>query len=493
MLASVSLLVPVLLAATPARVELVFGGDIIPHGEVKRSAREHTRYPPEWDAAKAPKGAVPPASLNNDGWDPLLEPIAQQLRAVDVAVVNLETPVTDNAQAVTRQMLFNAPSSLVRGLAAAGVKVVSTANNHALDQHPPGLVETLRHLDATGIQHTGTGATRDAAWEPVFLEVKGMKLGFLSMTRWLNGYTNPKKAEEPHVAFVPYELAKDPSGVSVDEALERVRAAAAKCEALIVMIHWGVEYAPAPSPEDVKLGRDLLEAGAAAVIGHHPHVLQPLESVSTSAGRQGLVVYSLGNLVANQSRFYRYVPGNEGKDGDTRDSFLVRVSLVRREEGGAVELGDVSVVPVWIENNAVGRSAGEPRRILPVLVDRELAAVSEQLAAVETRAAEEAAAKVQAEAQATKPPDAKAWRALSAEERKALQERMREEKKARAERVKRERELRREKVALELKLGLVKLRRERILRMVPSGIEVAALEAPRPPEVAPAPPAPPAP
>ncbi len=491
MFTPVALLLPVLLATTPAppaRVDLVFGGDVIPHGEVKKSARDHTQYPPEWEPAKAKKGAVPPPSLNNDGWDALLAPIAEVMRTADVAVVNLETPVTDNPKAVTRSMLFNAPSSLVRGLAAANVKLVSTGNNHALDQNPAGLVETLKHLDATGLRHTGTGTTFDAAWEPVFMEVEGVKLGFLSMTRWLNGYQNPKKKELPHVAFVPYDLKVDPSGITVEQALEKVRAAAAQCEALIVMIHWGTEYAPKPDAKDVQLGRDLLEAGAAVVIGHHPHVLQPLESYQTASGRKALIVYSLGNLVANQSRFYRHVPGEDGKEGDTRDSFLVRLALVRREAGAAVELGDVAVVPVWIENNAVRSNYRDPRLIQPVLLERMLAAANEQLASVETRSAQVQAAQALAAEQGTKPPDAKALRALPPEERKALLARLKEEKKAQAERAKLERELRKEKALVELKLSLAKLRRERILRMVPAGIEVAShAQVPPPPQPQPPP------
>lgn len=476
------LLLPVLLVtppAPPARVELVFGGDIIPHGEVKLAAEEHAEYPPEWEPRKAKKGAQPPASLNNDGWDALFAPVAEVFRAADVAVVNLETPVTDNRRAVTRSLLFNAPSSMVRGLAAANVKLVSTANNHALDQHPKGLVETLRHLDAAGIHHVGTGATFDAAWEPVFMEVNGVKLGFLAMTRWLNGFRNPKSPEGPHVAFVPYDLKKDASGVSVEVALEKVRAAAARCDALIVMVHWGVEYASTPRPEDVKLGRDLVEAGAAAVIGHHPHVLQPLESYQTASGRKALIVYSLGNLLANQARFYRYVPGKEGKDGDTRDSLLVRLTLERREAGAAVSLGEVAVVPVWIENNAVG-GGKEPRRIQPVLLERMVAAASEQLSRVEARGAELALEKARAVEQGTKWPGVKALRAMASEERKALRARLQEERRARAERMKLERALRQEKALLERTLALARFRRERILRMVPEGVAVAPLEASKP-------------
>ena len=312
--APVLLLAPLLCATPPpaplasARVELVFGGDVIPHGAVKEVAEDHARTAP-------PEEGGAPRSLNNAGWDHVFGPIADVLRTADVAVVNLETPVTDNKKAVTRPLLFNAPSAMVRSLAAAGVKVVSTGNNHARDQHLKGLLETLRHLDDARIHHAGTGASLEAAWEPVVMEVKGVRFGFLSFTRWLNGFSNPQDPAEPHVAFVPYPVHSKHRGVSVEQAVERVRTAAGRCDVLIVMVHWGTEYMGQPREEEKKLARALIDAGAGAVIGHHPHVLQPLESYTTAMGRKGLIAYSLGNLVANQSRFYAYKPGKTGQGG----------------------------------------------------------------------------------------------------------------------------------------------------------------------------------
>ncbi|KFE68454.1 hypothetical protein DB31_7691 [Hyalangium minutum] len=428
-LVPVLLLAPLLCAQTPAapsRVELVFGGDVIPHGAVKQVAEEHARTAPAEE-----KGA-PALSLNNEGWDHVFGPIADVLRTSDVAVVNLETPVTDNKKAVTRELLFNAPSAMVRALAAAGVKVVSTGNNHARDQHLTGVLETLRHLDAAGIQHTGTGVSLETAWEPVVMEVKGVRLGFLSFTRWLNGYSNPKDPAEAHVAYVPYPVHVKNRGVSVEHAVERVRMAAARCDVLIVMVHWGTEYAGQPRPEEKQVARALIDAGAGAVIGHHPHVLQPLESYTTAEGRKALIAYSLGNLVANQSRFYAYQPGKSDKQGDTRDSMLLRVSFTRREAGGPVELDGVSVLPVWIENNARTRKKKELRNIQPVLIDRELGAIQERVSLLDGR---------------PEPTDRK--------------------EKA---------ELKKERAVLEHRLTTHKFRRAGILKMLPEGFEVASPE-----------------
>ncbi|MBE4752321.1 CapA family protein [Corallococcus sp. ZKHCc1 1396] len=422
MFALVGWLVPALVAAAPARVELVFGGDVIPHGEVKSVARAHAR-----------SGAVPPGggaapSLNYEGWGHVFGPLSDVLRTADVGVVNLETPVTDERKAVTQELIFNAPPAMARALVGAGVKVVSTGNNHARDQHPEGMVETLRHLDAVGLRHAGTGATRDAAWTPVFMEVRGVRLGFLSFTRSLNGFSNPKDANAPHAALVPYPEHASRRGVSEKEAVERVRVAAARCDALFVLVHWGREYAEAPHPLDRALGQALLEAGAFAVIGHHPHVLQPLEAYTTKSGRRGLIAYSLGNLVANQGRFYKHRAGGAGTEGDKRDSLLLRVGVTRAEAGAPVALAEVAVLPVWIENNATGRKARAKRNIQPVLIDREVEEVSRRLASLALR---------------TGTPD---------------------------------KETRAEKVALEQRLASARYRRERILRMLPAEFRVASPE-----------------
>ncbi|NVJ02403.1 CapA family protein [Myxococcus sp. AM009] len=420
MSASVLLLLPLLCASAPTRVELVFGGDVIPHGEVKEVARLHART-----GAPPPEGGRAP-SLNHEGWDHVFGPIADVLRTADVGVVNLETPVTDNKKAVAKELLFNAPSAMVHALASAGVKVVSTANNHARDQHPAGILETLRHLEAAGIRHAGTGATKDAAWEPAFVDVRGVRVGFLSFTRMLNGFSNPKDAQAPHVALVPYSRPEAHRGVQAEQAVEAVRAAAARCDALIVLVHWGTEYTGTPRPEDRELGRALLDAGARAVIGHHPHVLQPLEPYQTVDGRKGLIAYSLGNLVANQDRFYQHATGAKHSGGDRRDSMLLRLSLVRPMPGVSVALEEVSVLPVWIENNAVGRARKESRNIQPVLIDREVEAVTERLALLAAR---------------PEPLD---------------------------------KETRAQKALLERRLEGSKQRRERILRMLPEGFAVAS-------------------
>jgi poly-gamma-glutamate synthesis protein (capsule biosynthesis protein) len=120
----------------------------------------------------------------------------------------------------------------------------------------------------------------------------------------------------------------------------------------------------------------MLDAGASVIVGHHPHVLQPIETYTTGDGRMAVIFYSLGNFLSNQSR--NYVDGlMPDKDGDPRDSMIGLFSAVKNDYGPAgvkVELGHVGMLPMWGENNRNAIAAGKAKTpsIHPVLIDREL-------------------------------------------------------------------------------------------------------------------------
>jgi poly-gamma-glutamate synthesis protein (capsule biosynthesis protein) len=295
----------------------------------------------------------------------------------DFGFVNLETPVAPAHSHGSKPFMFDAPIALLEALKANGIKIVSLANNHVMDQGWAGFAETREHLRDQGLLFAGSGDTVQQAWQPVIVEANGIKVGWLGMTRWLNGNRNPDKDDQPHVNFFPYP-GESGGAPGMDEAgvLEAIRQARTKCDLLVVSIHWGIEYAPAPRPEDVETAHKMLEAGAAVIVGHHPHVLQPVETFRTQDGRNAVIFYSLGNFLSNQSR--TYVDGlMPDKDGDPRDSMIGLFSAVRKDYGPGgvrVELGHVGILPVWGENNRNDLASGHTKTtiIRPVLIDREM-------------------------------------------------------------------------------------------------------------------------
>jgi poly-gamma-glutamate synthesis protein (capsule biosynthesis protein) len=355
-----------------AEVKFAVAGDVIPHEAVRAAAKnaaETTGPAGAGDQIKSP--------TTSQGWGALFSDVADVFERADFGFVNLETPVAPEHSKGSKPFMFDAPVALLDGLKASGIKIVSFANNHVMDQGWAGFKETREHLKAEGLLFAGSGDSVEQQWQPVITEANGIKVGWLGMTRWLNGNKNPDKDDQPHVNFFPYP-GESGGATGADEAavLAAVKQARAQCDFLVVSIHWGIEYATAPRPEDVDMAHKMLEAGASVVVGHHPHVLQPVETYKTQDGRNTVIFYSLGNFLSNQSR--SYVDGlMPDKDGEPRDEMIAEFSAVRRDYGPAgvrVELGHVGILPVWSENNRNELAAGKTKTtvIRPILIDREI-------------------------------------------------------------------------------------------------------------------------
>jgi poly-gamma-glutamate synthesis protein (capsule biosynthesis protein) len=340
-----------------ARVSFAVAGDVIPHEPVRAAA------------AAAGDGAA--------GWGALFADVGDVFQHTDFGFVNLETPVAPAHSRGSKPFMFDAPIALIDALKANGIRIVSFANNHVMDQGWVGFAETREHLRQQGLLFVGSGDTAQLAWQPLFVEANGIKVGWLGMTRWLNGGRNPEKDDQPHVNFFPYPN-ESGGAPGMDEAgvLDAIKKARGQCDFLVVSIHWGTEYAPAPRHEDAEIAHKMLDAGASVIVGHHPHVLQPVETYHTADGRDTVIFYSLGNFLSNQSR--TYVDGlMPDKNGDPRDEMIGLFSAVRKDYGPAgvrVELGHVGVLPVWGENNRneLARGRAKSPVIHPLLIDREI-------------------------------------------------------------------------------------------------------------------------
>jgi poly-gamma-glutamate capsule biosynthesis protein CapA/YwtB (metallophosphatase superfamily) len=347
-----------------AQVSFAVAGDVIPHEAVKAAA------------AAAGEG--------EQGWANLFSDVADVFRGADFGFVNMETPVAPAHSHGTKPFLFDVPVALPEALKASGIKIISFANNHVMDQGWAGFDETRDHLREIGLLFVGTSDNTATAWQPVITEANGVKVGWLGMTRWLNGNRNSDKDDQPHVNFFPYPgEANGAPGADEATVLAAVKAARAQCDLLAISVHWGIEYATAPRPEDVDIAHKMLEAGASVIVGAHPHVLQPIETYKTQDGRDTVIFYSLGNFLSNQSR--SYVDGlNPDSNGDPRDEMIGLFSAVRKDYGPAgirVELGHVGELPVWEENNRNDIAAGRTKTpvIRPILIDRELPLLTARL------------------------------------------------------------------------------------------------------------------
>lgn len=212
------------------------------------------------------------------------ERIARPLAAADLRFANLECAVTRIGEPVPKRFSFRADPAMARAVLAAGrLDLVSVANNHAWDYGRVGLMQTLRHLAAGGVLAAGAGLGRSGAAAPTIVERHGLRLGLVAYTAW------PPDDE-------PQENAVELAVLAPETLAAELAAARRQVDALVVSVHWGVEYSPHPTDEQRRLGRAMIDAGADAVFGHHPHVAQPIEWY---AGRP--ICYSLGNAVFDRT------------------------------------------------------------------------------------------------------------------------------------------------------------------------------------------------
>jgi len=188
------------------------------------------------------------------------ERVAHLLRDADITVANLEGALTERGAPADKLYTFRTPPRFARGLAEAGIDVVSLGNNHVADFGPEGIEDTLAALDAVGVRHAGAGMDEASARRPAMTEADGLRVAFLSYTDVLeNTFAGP---DAPGAALATSEA-----------IAEDVMAARAQADVVIVLLHSGVEYTDAPQPAQQQLARAAIDAGALLVLGHHPHTL----------------------------------------------------------------------------------------------------------------------------------------------------------------------------------------------------------------------------
>jgi hypothetical protein len=211
--------------------------------------------------------------------------------AADLFLVNLECPFTESTDKLPKNFNFRARPEFVNTLLAGGVDVVSLANNHMMDYGPQGLVDTLMTLEQAKIPYFGAGRTLAEARRPALITVGGVRFAFLGY--FFLGTRNIEPRQVYATETTP-GVAGHFSDVAVMERMLREDILAAKAQADVVLpfFHWGIESTYTPQPYQLQLARVAIEAGAAGVLGSHPHVLQAMEL------HQGApAIYSLGNFV----------------------------------------------------------------------------------------------------------------------------------------------------------------------------------------------------
>lgn len=263
-----------------------------------------------------------------------LAPLRPLFDSADVRFANLESTITDQGgetQAPWSRLVFTAPPAAARVLAGAGIDLVSLANNHAWDYGEAGLFETFERLERAGVAWVGAGRNRDEAYRPSAIDRRGQRMAFIAVTGIWNQALDPHPGEE-RIA--------NADGDALGKAIRSVRSAP-DVDRVVVSFHGGDEYVDRPLPRVRALLTGALDAGADAVIGHHPHVIQRVE---IHDGKP--ILYSLGNLLMR-------MPNGEPW---TEYGLVARLTFERR---GPI---DVEVCPLRTSGLDVVPLAADPER-----------------------------------------------------------------------------------------------------------------------------------
>ena len=211
------------------------------------------------------------------------------LRQATLAFANLESPLSDQGRQLN---MFRADPRFLEGLDYAGIDLVSLANNHIMDYGTVAFLDTMERLTGQGVAYVGAGTDLTKARRGRLLNLGGLRVGFLAYTEVGPGFTYTRVPQ--HWAATDELPGVAPARVDyLREDLARLQQLA---DLVIVSFHWGQEYVHLPTTKQQRLGEAALAAGADLVIGHHPHVIQGL-----AFGEKGIIAYSLGNFIFDQT------------------------------------------------------------------------------------------------------------------------------------------------------------------------------------------------
>lgn len=229
------------------------------------------------------------------------ENIQDYISKADIASLNQETVMASSYEPASYPM-FNSPQELGDLMVDIGFDVINLGNNHVLDKYEKGLVETLDFLHTKeDLVVVGAYHNEEAYLNIPIITENDIDFAFIGATQTTNGMVLPSGSD----VVVPMVQ----SDSHVAELVEQVKRATAVSDVVVVNVHWGTEYTHTPTDFQVDVAHQLVMAGADVILGHHPHVIQPVEYIEKPNGTKAVVCYSLGNFISLQDKGPRMIGG----------------------------------------------------------------------------------------------------------------------------------------------------------------------------------------
>ncbi len=295
------------------------------------------------------------SGLLSDGsynFDYIFKYLSEYTNAADFAVANLETTLAGSERAYSGYPNFNCPDEIVDGARNGGFDMLLTGNNHSYDTGEAGFFRTIETVRSHGLETLGTMLTAD---EPKYVieDINGIKVGMISYTYqgipdgavsgrvYLNGIMLHEGAENVVNTFIPNS--PESFYTEVEGYAQQMRAEGA--EALVIFMHWGVEYTTTPVAHQTQIAQKLCDLGFDVIVGGHPHVVEPIALLSSTVdpSHKTVCLYSMGNAVSNQ----RASVMESQPEGYTEDGVWFTMTFCKYSDG-TVYLEDVNLIPCWV-------------------------------------------------------------------------------------------------------------------------------------------------
>jgi hypothetical protein len=261
------------------------------------------------------------------GSDFVFEKVSSVLKQPDILFGNLEAVMSQAGEAVPGKLCLRGTNDYLQALKKHNVGIVSLANNHTFDFGPDAYADMEAQLAILGIATVGAGKNLDDSRQLEVLEKDGIRFGFLAYSsRTTKGSAY---ADEVSPGVAPLD---------VDLVVEDIIRHKDEVDHLVVSLHWGVEYAEYPTPDQMQIGHRIIDAGARLIIGHHPHIIQGYEKY-----KDGVILYSLGNFCDSDLEW-------QGVDKVYRSNLKIadRESIMAQVRFSQTEILDLEFIPTWL-------------------------------------------------------------------------------------------------------------------------------------------------
>lgn len=225
------------------------------------------------------------AYIGGDRYDftKMFEHIEPYVRGYDLAFYNQETIIGGKDLGLSTYPRFNSPEEIGDALVNIGFNMVSLANNHTLDKGEKAIIHSLDYWNTKNVLYSGCNYSFEERENIKIYTINNINIAFLAYTTHTNGLRVPQGKDYLVNIYDEQKVKGD---------IEEVRD---KADVIIVSMHWGEEYIHTPNKEQKNIAAYLADLGVDIIIGHHPHVIQPIEYIDDT-----LVIYSLGNFISAQ-------------------------------------------------------------------------------------------------------------------------------------------------------------------------------------------------